>query len=140
MPIKSLNPYINFNGTAAQAIELYQSALGARVQDLKRFAEIPGGENMPKDVQQRVVHCQLAIDEGILMISDGRPEDGSKVEGNANIVLHFTDVADLNKRFDALALGGKVTHSVHDAFFGNAKMGMLVDKFGVQWILICEQS
>jgi PhnB protein len=138
MTIKSLNPYINFNGNAAQAIKLYERVLGARVQDLKRFAQIPGGANMPEDVQQRVVHCELAIDEAVLMVSDAMPDNPVKFEGNVQVVLHFTDVADLHKKFDALALGGQVTFPVHDAFFGGAKFGMLSDEFGVRWMFICQ--
>ena len=34
MPIKKLNPYLNFNGSAAQAIKLYEKALGARAENV----------------------------------------------------------------------------------------------------------
>ena len=34
MSIKQLNPYLNFNGTAAKAIQLYESALGAKTKGM----------------------------------------------------------------------------------------------------------
>ena len=39
MAIKQLNPYLNFNGTADKAIQLYQSALGAKVDNVMRFGD-----------------------------------------------------------------------------------------------------
>ena len=41
MPIKKLNPYLNFNGTAAQAIKLYESALGAKVENVMPWTDMP---------------------------------------------------------------------------------------------------
>ncbi len=45
----------------------------------------------------------------------------------------------MTKKFDALAVGGKVTYSLHDAFWG-AKFGMLTDAFGIGWLFSCEQK
>lgn len=42
MAIKQLNPYLMFNGTAAQAIALYERALGAKTENLSRFGDAPG--------------------------------------------------------------------------------------------------
>ena len=42
MSIKQLNPYLIFNGTAAKAIQLYESALGGKTEGLMRFGDVPG--------------------------------------------------------------------------------------------------
>ena len=42
MPIKQLNPYLNFNGTADQAIKLYERALGAKTEHIQRFGDMLG--------------------------------------------------------------------------------------------------
>lgn len=41
MALKTVNAYLNFDGTASDAIALYESALGANVQYLQRFGEMP---------------------------------------------------------------------------------------------------
>ena len=40
MSIKTLNPYLNFNGNAADALSLYEKALGAKVENLMRFSDL----------------------------------------------------------------------------------------------------
>lgn len=137
MSITSLNPYLNFNGNAAQAVEFYQRTLGARVEQIMRFDQAPGMEASEEN-KRRIMHCQLRIGAAVLMVSDTMPGAPEQRETNMHVVLHFSDVDDLNGRFAALSEGGKVSYPVHDAFFG-AKFGMLVDPFGVPWMLICEQ-
>ena len=136
MAIRRLNPYLNFNGTAAQAIKLYESALGARAENLMRFGEMPDAKIAPED-KDRVMHAVLHIGEGIVMISDTMPNTPVKTEGNIQVTLDFDDAADMTRRFDALAVGGTVTMPVSDTFWG-AKFGMLRDTFGIQWMFNCD--
>jgi PhnB protein len=41
------------------------------------------------------------------------------------------------KKFDALAVGGKVLMPLQDMFWG-AKFGMLRDAYGISWMFNCE--
>lgn len=43
----------------------------------------------------------------------------------------------MTKKFDALAVGGRVTMALHDAFWG-ARFGMLTDAFAIRWMFSCE--
>jgi PhnB protein len=135
MSIKQLNPYLNFNGIADQAIQLYERALGARTEVIQRFADAPGMA-VPAEHQQRIMHARLRIGEGIVMISDARPDMTVSFEGNVQICLDFDEVADATARFDALAQGGKITMPLQDTFWG-ATFGMLTDAFGVRWMFNC---
>jgi PhnB protein len=72
------------------------------------------------------------------MLSDTMPGMPFTPEGNAHVCLDFDDAADMAKRFDALAAGGKVTMPLQDTFWG-AKFGMLTDAFGVRWMFNCEK-
>ena len=71
------------------------------------------------------------------MLSDTMPDMPVTTKGNVQIALHFTDVTDMAKKFDALAAGGTVTMALQDTFWG-ARFGMLTDAFGVQWMFNCE--
>jgi PhnB protein len=136
MTIKALNPYLIFNGEAQGAIAFYQEALGARVDQLMRFSEVPGMQ-AAEEHKQRVMHCQLSIGEAVFMVSDAMPSDPAPRQSNVHVVLHLSDEADLQAKFAALGQEGKVSFPVHDTFWG-AKFGMLVDKFGVPWMLNCQ--
>ena len=64
MPIKKLNPYLIFNGTAEKAVKLYESALGAKTEGLMRFGDVPG-MNVAPEHKSRVMHALLRIGEGV---------------------------------------------------------------------------
>jgi len=137
MAIKKLNPYLNFDGDAAQAVKLYESALGAKVESLSRMGEMPNSTTAPEH-KDRVMHALLRLGElGVLMISDSPPGAPSVKGTNCYIVLDFDDVSDMEQKFNALASGGKVNMPLNDTFWG-ARFGMLTDAFGVNWMFNCE--
>ncbi len=138
MSIKSLNPYLNFDGTAAQAIKLYERVLGANVQTLQRFSDIPGNKPAPEHAN-RVIHARLAIGEATIMVSDCQPGMPFTTEGNIHLTLDFDDLKDATARFDALASGGKVTMPLADTFWG-ATFGMLTDAYGIRWMFNCNKG
>jgi PhnB protein len=135
MSIKQLNPYLNFDGTAEQAIKLYEKALGAKTEGLQRFGDIPGADTKPEH-KNRVMHARLDIGGGMLMLSDTPPGMPFAREGNVHVCLDFDDPADLTRKFEALAVGGQVTMPVQDTFWG-AKFGMLTDAYGIRWMFNC---
>jgi PhnB protein len=136
MAISKLNPYINLDGTAEQAIAFYQRALGARNEGIMRFSEMQGMEVSPEHAN-RVMHAMLTIGGGVVMVSDTMPDQPGSRGTTVQICLHFDDVADMEKRFDALAEGGTVTVPLQDMFWG-ARFGMLTDTYGVDWMFSCE--
>jgi PhnB protein len=135
MSIKQLNPYLIFNGTAAKAIQLYESALGGKTEGLMPFGDVPGMKVAPEH-QNRVMHALLRIGEGVIMISDSQPGMPVAPGSNTHVCLDFDDVADMTKKFEALAVNGKITLPLHDTFWG-AKFGMLTDAYGVSWMFNC---
>jgi PhnB protein len=138
MAIKSLNPYLNFAGTAAQAIKLYEIALGAKVDQIMRFGDAQDMD-VPAEHKQRVMHAQLHLGEGTLMLSDAPPGMPIPKESNTHVTLHFDDVQELTRKFAALAADGQVTMPLQDTFWG-AKFGMLTDAYGIRWMFSCEKK
>jgi len=136
MAIKQLNPYLNFNGTAAKAIKLYETALGAKVESAMPWTDAPGMPASP-ETKDRLMHAKLRIGDGVLMLSDSRPDDPVKAGTNAHITLDFDDPTDMARKFEALSAGGKITMPLQDTFWG-AKFGMLIDAHGVSWMFNCE--
>jgi PhnB protein len=131
MAIKQLNPYLNFDGTAEKAIQLYEKALGAKTETIQRFGDVPGGKPEHKS---RVMHALLKIgDSGVLMISDTRPEEAPKRGDAIHVCLDFDDAAQMAGSFEMLSAGGKVTMPLQDTFWG-ARFGIVVDPYGVSWM------
>ncbi len=138
MAIKSINPYLMFDGTAEKAIKLYESALGAKTEHVMRYGDGPGVEHCKTEADKtRIMHGSLRIDGSVIMVSDGPPGMAMPTDGNVQISLDFDDIADMSKKFDALAEGGKVRLALHDSFWG-ARFGMLTDAFGIRWMFNAE--
>jgi PhnB protein len=134
MAIARVSPYLMFNGTAAQAIELYERALGAKTENLMRYGD--GPVRAAPEHAGRVMHAALRIGSGLVMLSDAQPDDPTALEGNAHVYLELDDLDELARAFEALAPGGRVTMPLQDTFWGS-RFGMLTDTHGVRWMLEC---
>lgn len=138
MSIKTLNPYLNFDGNAAKAIQHYERTLGAQIEVLQRFGEVPSMP-VPPEHRDRIMHAQLRLGGGTVMLSDTQPGTPFTTGGNVQVVLHFDDLSDARTKFDALAEGGKITMPLQDTFWG-ATFGMLTDGYGVDWMFNCQKK
>ncbi|MEO7331424.1 MAG: glyoxalase/bleomycin resistance/extradiol dioxygenase family protein [Minicystis sp.] len=138
MSITQLNPYLIFDGTSAQAIQLYERALGAKTESLQHFGDVPGtpSDSPSKD---RIIHALLRIGAGVVMVSDSRPGEPMPVKSNVHICLAFDDEAEMTQKFEALAEGGEVEMALQDTFWG-AKFGTLTDAHGVGWMFNCDKK
>jgi PhnB protein len=132
MPIQTLNPYLIFNGTARQAIQLYEDALGVKTEHIVRFGDGPC-TTMSEEVKDYVMHARLRVGDTFLMISDTTPDRPAPSEGNVQINLLFTDVESMDKAFAALSTGGSVKMPLGETFWA-ARFGMLIDRFGIAWM------
>jgi PhnB protein len=130
-----LNPYLNFNGDAARAIQLYEKALGAKVESVRRFGDVPDMPT-PLEYKERVMHAVLNLGDSVLMISDLPSGAPFQPGNNSYVCLQLDDVADATRKFDALSAGGTVTTPFQDMFWG-AKFGTLIDAHGVNWMFNC---
>jgi PhnB protein len=128
--------HLFFDGKCEEAIEFYKKALGADVKMLMRFKDSPEPPPPgcgPTDAN-KVMHAQFQIGETVIMASDGRATGNPKFEGFAQALTVPTE-AEADKAFNALAKGGKVEQPLAKTFF-SAKFGMVVDKFGVFWMVM----
>lgn len=131
-----IQPYLFFDGKCEEAIEFYKKSLGANVVMLMRYKDSPEAPPPgcgPVD-SNKVMHAQFQIGETVIMASDGRATGNPKFEGFA-LSLTVKAEAEADKAFNALANGGKVEAPLVKTFF-SAKFGMVVDKFGVFWMVL----
>ena len=138
MAIKSINPYLMFDGTAEKALKLYESALGAKAENVSRYGGTPGEEHCETQADKdRIMHASLHIDGAMFMVSDCPPGMPVATDSNVQVSLDFDDVTDMDRKFEALAEGGKVRMPLQDTFWG-ARFGMLTDAHGIRWMFNCD--
>lgn len=132
-----VNPYLNFDGQAEEAFKFYRSVFGGEFIANMKMTEAPGGENLPKDEQQRTLHISLPLGKNtVLMASDIMPSYGQTLNkgNNVYVSIHPATRDEADRIFKALSEGGKVEMPMEDQFWGDY-FGSLIDKFDVHWMV-----
>ncbi|ACZ22060.1 uncharacterized conserved protein [Sanguibacter keddieii DSM 10542] len=127
----TLNPYLNFRGTAREAITFYQSVLGGELT-LSTFGEF----QMAQDPSQAdlVMHSQLTTDGGLVLMASDTPDGMDLTVGsNVSISLSGDDEAEIRGYWDGITADGQVTVPFEQAPWGDY-FGMAVDRFGINWL------
>ena len=134
-----VQPYLMFDGRCQEAIDFYRDAIGAEVQMLMRFKEAPESPPpgmVPANWGDKVMHACLQIGDAQVMASDGCNAGGPTFKG-FSLTLTVANEAEADEKFAALQSGGQVTMPLGKTFFA-PRFGMLVDKFGVSWMVIVQ--
>ncbi len=130
-----LVPYLNFPGNTEEAMNFYQKALDGTLHDVGRFGD--RNPDMPEDQKNRIMHARLSFGDNMLMFSDGMPGRPIREGDNISLSIGLDDEEKARAVFGALSEGGKVTMPMEKQFWG-ALFGMLIDRFGIQWMINCE--
>jgi PhnB protein len=132
-----VQPYLNFDGRAEEAIEFYRKAIGAELLMLMRFKECPDapkGHAITPGTENKVMHSCLRIGDSQVMLSDGYCQGKTSFQG-VSLSLSVANEAEADRKFAALADGGNVQLPLSKTFF-SPRFGMVADRFGVSWMVI----
>jgi len=137
MTATQIQPYLFFDGRCEEALNFYRRALGAEVTMMMRFKESPDPSHTPPGGGEKVMHASVQIGDAMVMASDGECGGKPSFQGFA-LSLSVATEAEADKRFAALADGGKVQMPLGKTFF-SPRFGMVADRFGVSWMVIVMQ-
>ena len=131
-----IQPYLFFDGRCEEAIAFYRDALGAQELMKMRFKDAPpsDGYEVAPESADKIMHAALAIGSTHLLMSDGQDSQGKTAHSGFSLSVSASDVASGQKYFNALAQGGQITMPFQKTFWTEG-LGMLVDKFGVPWMV-----
>jgi PhnB protein len=132
-----VQPYLFFDGRCEEALEFYKKAVGAKVEMLMRWKDSPDPTMCMPGSENKVMHSSFKIGDTAVMGSDGRNTGNPNFQGFA-LSITGKDEAEVDRLFNALADGGKVTMPLTKTFF-SPRFGMVADKFGVGWMVIAAQ-
>ena len=128
-----INPYLNFNGQCREAFTYYADVLGGKVNVEMTWGEMPGADQFPAEMRDKIMHGTLAIGDQLIMGSDTPPDRYAPPTG-LNVAIHADDKTSGERIFKALADGGKVTMDFQQTFWSPG-FGMCVDRYGVPWMV-----
>lgn len=125
--MQTLMPYLIFPGTCREAMDHYSHAIGAVISHVQTVGESP----LPAEERHRnrIFNAELAVGGVRFRMSDDDPHHPSIAGNRMSMFATFSTAEEKRRAFDRLADGGKVLFPLGDNF------GMLVDRFGVQWMV-----
>ena len=133
-----LNPHLSFNGQCQKAFKFYQQCLGGNIQTMMTHGDSPMADQVPSEWRDKILHATLIVGETALMGADV-PPDSYKEPRGFSITIQINDPADAERIFGALSEGGTVTMPLQETFWA-ARFGMVVDRFGIPWMVNCGQA
>jgi PhnB protein len=133
-----LNPYLNFNGECEAAFRFYERCLGGKIEAMIPHAGTPAEQHVPPEWRSKIMHARLAVDRSLLMGSDVQPESYKEPKA-FSVSIQVKNPADADRIFQALSEKGTVRIPIQETFW-SPRFGMLVDQFGIPWMINCEPA
>ncbi len=131
--------YLFFEGRCEEALEFYESALGAEIGMIKRFRENPDDPQrtmFPPGAEDKIMHASMRIGETTVLLSDGRCS-GDPSFGGMSLTLTVPNEDEAGRAYKALSTGGQIRMPLRRTFFSPA-FAMVADPFGVGWMILAE--
>jgi PhnB protein len=125
-----LNPYLNFNGNAREAMEFYATVFGGSVT-FTTFADF-AADSPDRD---RIMHAMLETDSGLVIMGCDVPSHMEyQAPAGFAVSLSGDDADALRGYWEKLSAGGTATMPLEKQAWGD-EFGMCADKFGVEWMV-----
>jgi PhnB protein len=128
--------YLSFKGECEAAFKFYEEVLGAEPGLLFRYADSPMAEVLPEGWGNKIMHGSVRIGGKLIEGADAPPARYEKPQG-FSFSLNVPDVDEAERLFERLGKGGQVRYPIAKTFW-SARFGMVVDRFGIPWMINCE--
>jgi PhnB protein len=136
--MRTINPWINFNGNAEEAFTFYKSVFGGEFTRITRFKDLSSPEfQVPENEANKIMYIGLPLGEHNVLIANDVPEFVGWVSENENrskIFVNAESREEADKIFNGLSAGGEVEGAIGDSPWGTYA-GMFRDKYGIEWII-----
>jgi len=133
-----LNAYLLFDGQCEEAFNFYHKCLGGKIEAMMPHEGTPAAPHVPPEWQKKILHARLVVGDAVLMASDAPPDRQLKPQG-FSVSIQVKDPAEATRIFQGLSEKGKITMPLGPTFW-SAQFGMFTDRFGIPWMVNCEQA
>ena len=136
--MRTINPWINFNGNAEEAFTFYKSVFGGEFTRIIRFKDLSGPEfQVAESEANKIMYIGLPLGERNVLVANDVPEFVGRVsetENRSKIFVNAESTEEADKIFNGLSAGGEVEGEIGDSPWGTYA-GMFRDKYGIEWII-----
>jgi len=136
--MRTIHPWINFNGNAEEAFTFYKSVFGGEFAKITRFGDLASAEfPVAENEANKVMHIALPIGKHNVLMANDVPEFMGRInesENRSKIVLSAESREEADQIFNGLSAGGNIEGPIGDSPWGTYA-GMFRDKYGIEWIV-----
>ncbi len=135
----NIRPYITFDGECKEALELYEVAFMRKADQIGKFADMPPNPNyeIPEMYKNRILQATIKFGENYIRLSDCGPGINLNSVATERIAIAIeADEEVVRNAFEVLSREGEGKMPLSETFF-SPLFGVVMDKYGVQWNLIC---
>jgi PhnB protein len=136
--MKTINPWINFNGNAEEAFNFYKSILGGEFTKVVRFKDLASSEfSVAEKDASKIMQIILQVDNVTMLVGNDVPEFMGKVNENENrskIYITTNTKEEAEQIFNGLSVGGQIEAPIGDSPWGTS-FASFRDKYGIEWII-----
>ena len=133
-----VSTYLTFSGRCEEAFRLYERVTRGKLVAMVTHEETPAASQVPPEWQKKIIHARLQIGSAYLMGCDAPPGRQKPPQGYM-VSLGVDTPEDAERVYKELSEGGEVQMPLDKTFFAK-KFGMFNDKFGIPWMVICENQ
>jgi PhnB protein len=136
--MRTINPWINFNGNAEEAFTFYKSVFGGEFTRIIRFKDLASDEfQVAESEANKIMTIVLPLGKHNALIANDVPEFMGRVNENENrskIAVNAESREEADQIFNGLSAGGAIEGPIGDSPWGTYA-GMFRDKYGIEWIV-----
>jgi len=133
-----IRPYLTFNGSCAEAVELYKRAFDIGSISIMRFSDIPGFD-VPPEYGERIAQATMMFGDNFIRMSDRGPNHAANTVSTDLISIAVEGTVEETRRaFEVLADGGRIGMALAKTFYSPCA-GVVYDKFGIMWNFSAKQ-
>ncbi len=136
--MRTINPWINFNGNAEEAFNFYKSVFGGEFTRIIRFRDLASADfPVPEKEANKIMSISLPLGKHNVLIANDIPEFMGRVNENENrskISISAESREEAERIFNGLSAGGSIEGPMGNSPWGTYA-GMFRDKYGIEWIV-----
>ncbi len=137
-----IRPYLTFNGTCADAIDLYKRAFKTEVLQIMRFSDLPPQSEfqIPDSYKKRIIQATLQMGDDFIRLSDCGPGHQLNDQNTEKLSIAVEASVDIVQHaFTILAEEGTVGIPLAETFYSPCA-GVVFDKLGIMWNLVGQKD
>ena len=128
----TLNTYVNFAGTCAEAFTYYERHLGGKIEMMMTHGQAPDQSRVKPAWKNLVLHARILLGGTALAGADIPKAEPMR---SAYLTLGVDSDSEAERIFSSLSDGGHVLMRMEETFFAS-RFGQVRDRFGINWMIL----